>query len=60
MSETQELRPQEAIEWYIDSREAELRQSTINAHQYRLNHFVRFCEEQNIEKLSDLSGKHFA
>lgn len=60
MSDTQDLNPQEAKEWYLDSPEAELRQSTIKAHQYRLNHFVRFCEEQNIEKMSDLSGKHFA
>lgn len=60
MTTLEPITPADALEWYIDSRKAELRPSTIKAHQYRLNHFVRFCEDQGIESMADLSGKHFA
>jgi len=59
MTETQDLDPQEAKEWYLDSRREELSDATYRAHKYRISPFVEFCEENDIEFLSDLNGRHF-
>jgi len=59
MTEIQDLDPQEAKEWYVDSRREELSDATIRAHKYRISPFVRFCDEKDIEFLSDLNGRDF-
>lgn len=59
MTDLQPLTLQEAKNWYVDSRQTELSESTIRAHKYRLSPFVRFCEEEDIENMNDLSGRHF-
>jgi site-specific recombinase XerD len=52
------IRPAEAKEMYLSQRESEVSKSTIQAHHYRLKHFVRWCEEvQEIENLNSLSGR---
>lgn len=42
-----------ALELYI----AELSDATIYSHRSRLSHFVRRCDEQEIDNLNDLTGR---
>jgi len=48
----------EAKEMYLEQRKQELSESTIQAHHYRLKHFVRWCEEhEGLENLNNLTGR---
>ena len=49
--------PAEAVEWYIKERNPELTEKTLQNHRYRLEQFIEFCEEQEIENLNDLTGR---
>ncbi|ELZ00791.1 phage integrase/site-specific recombinase [Natrialba asiatica DSM 12278] len=42
---------------YHHHREDELAESTKRAHRMRLNHFLRWCDEQGIENLNNLTGR---
>jgi site-specific recombinase XerD len=58
MSELEPISPAEAKQMYLEQRRQEVSESTIQAHHYRLKHFVRWCEgEGNIENLNTLSGR---
>lgn len=52
-----EIAPAEALEKYLMHRENEVSEQTLQAHKYRLNHFIRWCNLNDIEALSDLSPK---
>ncbi len=39
---------------YLNSREGEVRDSTLKTHEYRLNHFVRWCDQNNVENLTNI------
>jgi len=39
------IAPAEAKELYFEQRKREVSESTIQAHHYRLKHFVRWCED---------------
>jgi len=58
---TDDLQPIEAAEakeMYLEQRSQEVSDATIQAHGYRLKHFVRWCEDvQSIKNLNDLSGR---
>jgi site-specific recombinase XerD len=49
------LTPEEARATYLESRRADLRESTLQTHHYRLKHFVRWCDLQEIDDVSTLS-----
>jgi site-specific recombinase XerD len=49
--------PETALELYIADRENELTEATIYSHRSRLGHFVRWCDEQSIDNLNDLTGR---
>ena len=52
------IRPAEAKEMYLSQRESEVSKSTIQAHHYRLKHFVEWCEKvAEIDNLNELSGR---
>lgn len=61
MTAHQELEPisaAEAKEMYLEQRKQEVSDSTIQAHHYRLKHFVEWCEEvADIENLNTLGGR---
>ena len=49
--------PQDALDLYLDARETEVAETTIQAHRYRLNHFVDWCDENNLS-MDDLEPSH--
>lgn len=46
-----------ALELYLADRGNELSEASLKGHKYRLGHFVRWCEDQEIENLNTLSGR---
>lgn len=55
---TDPIEPQRAVELYKDSRRTEVSDATLQAHGYRLSHFVRWCEgEGSFEDMNDLTGR---
>lgn len=60
MTETNDLidiEPEEALNEYLAHRENEVSESTHQAHRYRLQHFVRWCNEEGTENLNELTGR---
>jgi len=51
------LDPETAKEMYAQERQGEVSERTLQAHHYRLVHFIRWCQEQDIDNLNDLSGR---
>lgn len=49
--------PAEAVEWYINQRDPELTEKSLQNHRYRLSQFLTFCEEQEIEDMNALTGR---
>lgn len=52
------IEPAEAKEMYLEQRKQEVSEATIQAHNYRLKHFVRWCTEvEGLDNLNSLSGR---
>jgi site-specific recombinase XerD len=51
------ITPEDALQLYLDHRSTEVADSTYRAHRIRLQHFVRWCDEQGIENLNTISGR---
>ena len=49
--------PETAVELYIAEREADAAASTVRSHRSRLNQFIRWCDERDIENLNELTGR---
>jgi integrase len=49
--------PETAVELYLADREAEVAKATLYSHSSRLGHFVRWCDEEEIDNLNELSGR---
>jgi len=49
--------PETALEPYLADRENELTEATTYSHRSRLGHFVRWCDEQSIDNLNELTGR---
>jgi site-specific recombinase XerD len=61
MSEPYELyetTPEQALNRYLDDREDEVSTATLKSHNYRLKHFVKWCNQECIDNLNDLNGRH--
>ena len=52
------IEPAEAVEWYLSERTPELSKKTILNQRYRLNSFVEWCDEYELENMNDLTGRH--
>ncbi|WP_336136417.1 tyrosine-type recombinase/integrase [Natronomonas amylolytica] len=55
--ELEPIDPETALEMYLSAREREIAQSTLRAHRSRLGHFLRWCDEQDIDNLNVLTGR---
>ncbi|WP_248515943.1 tyrosine-type recombinase/integrase [Salinarchaeum laminariae] len=51
-----DLTPREARDRFIARRKGENTETTVRSYQNRLTRFVEWCEEQQIESMSELSG----
>ena len=49
--------PESALELYLDDRRNEVSKHTIYAHKCRMGHFLRWCDENNIDELSMLTRR---
>lgn len=53
-----DAQPAEILQLYLDTRKEEVSDTTLSAHQYRLNHFVRWCDEvEGINDMRELTGR---
>jgi integrase len=51
------IHPETAVELYLNDRESELSKRSQYGHKSRLGHFIRWCDEQDIENINQLSGR---
>lgn len=51
------LSPEEGVERFLRHREPSVRKSTLRNARTRLNHFLKWCDEREIENLNGLSGR---
>lgn len=49
--------PSTAQQLYLEHKANEASENTVRTHRYRTNHFVRWCGEENIDNLNDLTGR---
>jgi hypothetical protein len=49
--------PETALGLYLSDKQNELTDASLQSHEYRLNHLVRWCEENGIENMNDLTGR---
>jgi site-specific recombinase XerD len=56
-NELEPIRPVEAKEMYLRERRTDASDATIKAHDYRLGHFIRWCDIKKIDDMNDLSGR---
>lgn len=57
MSGLEPLAPEQGVEMYLDARQDELTEKTLSGQKYRLQAFVQWCNEKEIENLNELSGR---
>lgn len=55
--ELEPLEPERGVELYLRQRQDDAADSTLKAHEYRLSHFIRWCDEEGIGNLNDLTGR---
>jgi integrase len=51
------IEPGTAQELFLDHKATDCTDSTVQNHRYRLNPFVRWCGEEEIDNLNDLTGR---
>lgn len=51
------LCPGEAVEMYLQHRQPELSDKSLENHKYRLDRFLEFCKLHDIDNLNELSGR---
>ncbi len=55
--ELEPIEPNEALDLYLDQRRNEVSEATLRSHKSRLSHFIRWCEQESINNMNDLSGR---
>ncbi|WP_233739968.1 tyrosine-type recombinase/integrase [Halovenus carboxidivorans] len=51
------LEPSTAQQLFLDHKEAGCSESTVRNYKYRTNHFIRWCQQEGIDNLNELSGR---
>lgn len=51
------IEPEQALRTYLQHRKNKVSKATNKAHRYRLQHFIRYCDLNDIEDLSELTGQ---
>jgi site-specific recombinase XerD len=55
--ELEPIEPREAQDMFLDHKATSCAEATVVGHEYRTNHFVRWCDEQGIDNLNDVTGR---
>lgn len=58
MGTLEPLSPREAVRLYLDHREPEVSEKTLQNQRYRLSNFVDWAEETTLDNLNSLTGRH--
>ena len=53
----QPIDPSTAVDMYLRERSTELSDASLQAHEYRLKHLIRWCDQQDVENLNGLTGR---
>jgi site-specific recombinase XerD len=56
MAGPEQLSPREAMQYFLDHRSSDSSEKTVRTYRNRLTQFVQWCEEQGIDRMSNLSG----
>jgi len=51
------LTPEDAVEAYLKERKSELSDSSLRNHRYRLEQFLDWCEEVDLEDMNEMTGR---
>lgn len=51
------ITPNRALEPYLTDKENELTEASHAAHKYRFRHFIRWCNQEVINNLNELTGR---
>lgn len=57
MHELEPISPVEAVDMYCAERASELTKNSLNQNKYQLNNFIRWCDDEGIENLNNLTGR---
>jgi len=57
MSNLQPMSPEEAVDLYLETRSDELSEKSIQNQRYRLQSFLTWCEQNEIDDLTDVDGR---
>jgi len=52
------IEPRTAQQLYLDHKANECSDKTVQSHEYRTNFFVRWCQDNGIDNMNDLSGRN--
>ena len=50
--------PREALDIWIERQEMDKAESTVQSYRYRVEPFIQFLEDEDIDNLNDLNGRH--
>lgn len=50
--------PREALDLWVERQQMDKADSTVQSYRYRVEPFVEFLEEEGVENLNDLNGRH--
>lgn len=51
------LEPSTAVEMYLNDRRREVSEDTLQSHRYRLDRFLEWCNEQDMDDMTTLGGR---
>jgi len=57
-SDLDPIDPSTAVEMFVADRQSELAASTLDSYQRRLSLFIRWCDNEGIDSLSNLTPRH--
>lgn len=56
-TELEPIAPDEAVQMYVDDRSRDLRESSMRTHRSALRFFKKWCDNEEIENLNELTGR---
>jgi len=51
------IKPEAALELYLEDKQREAAEATVRSHRSRLGHFIDWCDEEGINNMNDLTAR---